>query len=597
MKDDRDAAAFVARVVRHLVRPGDVGRGGQDEDHAMAHREVPEPGPVGRTQSKGPGGSQRDQHQGGVWYEPCSSGVPTRPHVFMVRVVPAHENPVEPMIERLLHPQRKGFERRREGWGGPRGWREGLEATKRLLPGCRADALGVQIPHVLECGRAGKHAGGEPSLEQKVLGIQLIAGKRSQSAAFVPLDALVLHGIGRILIVCSVSRREGPKKKVFLGPRSKGHRPRVAASAAASAAAVARPWGLHCGMAHASGSRSVLLYAGRAMQAHNPGEDHPERPERLAAIEHHLDRSRSGATWREPPAASRASLTQVHDARLVDRLFSLEGQTAVLDADTRMSPQSLYAARLAAGAAIASVDALIEGEAQRVFAMVRPPGHHATAQTSMGFCLFNNVAVAAQHARTHHGLERVLIVDWDVHHGNGTEAIFADDPNVLFFSTHQFPFYPGTGALHHQGRGEGLGRTVNVPLAAGATDADLRLAFTEILRPVADAFRPELVLVSAGFDAHRLDPLGQMAITEEGFADLCAEVVTIADAHAQGRMALLLEGGYDLEALGRSAVACVQVLEGSTPPDQRKPASRMGASAVAAARDAQRRYWPGILDR
>lgn len=335
----------------------------------------------------------------------------------------------------------------------------------------------------------------------------------------------------------------------------------------------------------------MLLYGAPAMVEHDPGFGHPEQPDRLRAIHDRLGTTRRGSVWHTPPLADADVLRRVHAASYVDRIFALAGRSATLDPDTALSDGSVEAARRAAGAAVSAVDALYSGEAERTFAMVRPPGHHALADRAMGFCVFNNVAVAAAHARAVHGVQRILVVDWDVHHGNGTEAMFADDPGVLFFSTHQAPFYPGTGAVRQQGRGAGLGRTVNVPLPAGSTDADLRLAFTEVLRPIAEQFAPELVLVSAGFDAHADDPLGQMELSEEGFADLCAEVVAIAERDAGGRLALFLEGGYDLDALARSVAACVEVLEGRAAPEQRDVATTAGVAAVRAAQDVQRTHW------
>jgi acetoin utilization deacetylase AcuC-like enzyme len=338
---------------------------------------------------------------------------------------------------------------------------------------------------------------------------------------------------------------------------------------------------------------TLLLYD-RAMIGHDPGAGHPERPARLEAIEAILDARPIGNTILEGPSpAPVEALERVHDPAYVQRILAMRDEFAALDPDTRVSPGSIRAALLAAGAAVDAVDAVCSGEASGAFAFVRPPGHHAERARAMGFCLFNNIAVAAAHARAKHGCSRILVVDWDVHHGNGTQAIFYDDPGVLFFSTHQFPFYPGTGALDEVGRGEGEGHTVNVPLSVNATDGDLLLAFHEILRPIADAYRPELVLVSAGFDAHRQDPLGNLDLTEEGYADLCGVVRSIAHTHADGRLVLMLEGGYDLEALATSAYACTQVLAGVTPPGASARASSPHARAeLDRARARQRQFWP-----
>ena len=207
-----------------------------------------------------------------------------------------------------------------------------------------------------------------------------------------------------------------------------------------------------------------------------------------------------------------------------------------------------------------------DGGAKSVYALCRPPGHHAEAGRAMGFCLFNNVAIATRYIQRRYGLTRVLIVDWDVHHGNGTQHSFEDDPSVLFFSTHQYPHYPGTGRETERGKGAGEGFTINVPMEAGEGDDEYRTVFRKVLVPAADDFKPEFVIISAGFDAHRDDPLANMAMTEAGFAALCAIVRDIADDHAGGRLALILEGGYNLNALTSSVKACMDVLAGDSPP-------------------------------
>ncbi len=335
-----------------------------------------------------------------------------------------------------------------------------------------------------------------------------------------------------------------------------------------------------------------LMLFDRAMIGHDPGLGHPERPERLRAVEAILNALDAPAFDFESPAAAHPSvIARVHSDAHIERLLALRDDEARLDPDTVVSPGSIRAALLAAGAAVAGVDAICGGETETAFGLVRPPGHHAEADRAMGFCLFNNVAIAAAHARAVHGIERVLVVDWDVHHGNGTQAMFYDDPGVLFFSTHQFPFYPGSGSLREVGAGAGLGYTVNVPLPPGTRDGDYARIFSELLRPIADAYAPQLVLVSAGFDAHADDPLGGMAVTEEGFAVMCDAVRSIADAHAGGKLMLLLEGGYDLEGLARSVLACALVLARHTAPPPSSATTSGGEAALKAALEQHRAHW------
>lgn len=297
--------------------------------------------------------------------------------------------------------------------------------------------------------------------------------------------------------------------------------------------------------------------------AHDTGPGHPERPERLRAICDHLQRA---GCWeqlshREPAPASLDTLQLAHPLAYLEMIERAcrEGPTS-LDPDTVASPGSWEAALRAVGAVTLAIDQVATGQLHAAFCAVRPPGHHALADRAMGFCLFNNVAVGARYAQRRHKLSRILIVDWDVHHGNGTQAIFEEDPAVLYFSTHQFPFYPGTGARRETGRGAGQGFTMNVPLPAGSGDAELIRAFHEELTPKAEAFAPDLVLISAGFDAHRDDPLAGLAVTEAGYAEATRIVRGIADRWCKGRVVSALEGGYDLRALGTSVEAHLRAL-------------------------------------
>jgi len=297
---------------------------------------------------------------------------------------------------------------------------------------------------------------------------------------------------------------------------------------------------------------------------HDTGPGHPERPERLTAIVDRLRRNglMERLTVLPVEPAPLEWLTTVHSARYVERVRESCAQDLPwLDSvDTPISAESYEVALAAVGGVLAATDAVAEGRVRNAFCAVRPPGHHALAERSMGFCLFNNVAVAARYAQRRHNLRKVLIVDWDVHHGNGTQAAFYDDPTVLYFGVHQHPFYPRTGAESETGAGKGLGLTVNVPLPAGSGDAAFIDAFRERLRPAALAFRPDLVLISAGFDAHRDDPIGGMAMTPEGFADLTRITKEIAETCCEGRLVSVLEGGYDLEGLAESVEAHVRVL-------------------------------------
>ena len=327
------------------------------------------------------------------------------------------------------------------------------------------------------------------------------------------------------------------------------------------------------------------------MREHDPGPGHPESPARLSSLHHALtERPLPSMQWLAPRSASAQDLMRVHAASYVEGMLERAGTPTRLDADTRTSEGSVAAALLAAGAAIDAVCAAFSGRHRGAMAIVRPPGHHAERRRPMGFCLFNNVAIAAEYALAHLGCERVLIVDWDVHHGNGTQHAFEGRDDVLFFSTHRFPFYPGTGALREVGYDQGIGHTVNVPMGVGAHDGDYAIIFEELLAPIAASYKPDLVIVSAGFDAHRLDPLGGMRVSDEGFASMMGVVRAIADTCAEGRVALVLEGGYDLQALEESVRACLHVACGVTPPEA-PLASLQGEVALRRAQEIQRAYW------
>jgi acetoin utilization deacetylase AcuC-like enzyme len=293
---------------------------------------------------------------------------------------------------------------------------------------------------------------------------------------------------------------------------------------------------------------------------HNPGPGHPERPERLKAVLAALDHPDFAALdRREAPLATEAQIAQVHGAAFVAELLAAVPDSGMvrIDADTVMSPGSGDAALRAAGAAVAAVDAVLKGEAANAFCAVRPPGHHAEPDQAMGFCLFNSVAVGAAHAQAVHGLERIAIVDFDVHHGNGTQTMTASRPDWLYASTHQYPFYPGTGSVREHGA---YGNIVNAPLASGSGSAEFRAAFDAVILPALDRFRPELLMISAGFDAHRRDPLASIDLDEDDFAWATEVLADIARRHSGGRIVSLLEGGYDLTALAASAAAHVRVL-------------------------------------
>ncbi len=332
---------------------------------------------------------------------------------------------------------------------------------------------------------------------------------------------------------------------------------------------------------------------------HRNPSGHPERPERLEAIEQALQRA---DLWErvpreQPEPLDPEALLVVHSRTLVDQIRSLDRAGGQLDPDTYVSEGSWTALLAAAGAVVHAVEAVASGRRPRAFALIRPPGHHATSTRAMGFCLANHVALAARLAMDRHPITRVMIVDWDVHHGNGTQEIFYRDGRVLFVSLHQEFWYPGTGRIEEVGAGEGEGFTVNVPLPAGTGEGGYRTVFEEIVLPIGDAFRPELVLVSAGFDAHQSDPLGRMVLTSRAFGGLCGMLLEGAERWCEGRVVAALEGGYDLRALGWSVAHTLSAMAGEPiespqedPPPREQPYLAIRAR-VREVRTVLRHYW------
>ncbi len=310
--------------------------------------------------------------------------------------------------------------------------------------------------------------------------------------------------------------------------------------------------------------RRVGLLLDPVFERHDTGPAHPERPERLSRLRSLFEARGLAARCARLPveAAGDDLLLRVHDAGHLRRVEEAcaDGARTIDSMDTAICPESAAIARLAAGSLVAACREVAAGRLDAGFLAVRPPGHHAERDLAMGFCLFNNVAVAAAALRAELGFERVLIVDWDVHHGNGTQHIFEEDPSVFYYSSHQMPLYPGTGFARERGRGRGAGATLNVPLAEGDGDEPFLSALSDRLAPAMEAFRPEFVLVSAGFDAHRSDPLGGLDVRTEAFAEATRIVRALAERHASGRIVAVLEGGYDLEALAESAAAHVEAL-------------------------------------
>jgi acetoin utilization deacetylase AcuC-like enzyme len=305
----------------------------------------------------------------------------------------------------------------------------------------------------------------------------------------------------------------------------------------------------------------TLLISHPSFLEHDTGDYHPERADRLRAVTAALaDEEFEGLTRLIAPAATIEQLTRVHPRAYVDAILGIrppEGQLVHVDADTVMSAGSANAALHAAGAVVAAVDGVLAGQARTAFAAVRPPGHHATPDVPGGFCLFSNAAIGALHARVAHGIQRIALIDFDVHHGQGTQAVVETDPDLFYASSHQYPLYPGTGSARERGID---GNVANVPLPAGSGSAAFRAAWADRLLPALDTFAPELVIVSAGFDAHRRDPLAQLDVETEDFVWLTEELLGIAARHGRGRLVSVLEGGYDLAALAESVATHVRTL-------------------------------------
>ena len=356
----------------------------------------------------------------------------------------------------------------------------------------------------------------------------------------------------------------------------------------------------------------MLIVSSERFADHITPPGHPESPERNAVLETAAATIKKLAAEAaavaaptlkatvevvEPAPATREQLLRVHPAAHVDAIEATRGKASMIDADTYTSPDTAEVALLAAGAAVQAVDAVLDGKHKTAAALVRPPGHHAESARAMGFCFYSNVAVAAAHARAR-GLSRVAIVDYDVHHGNGTQEIFYADPAVLYISTHQYPFYPGTGAAGETGAGAGKGFTVNVPMEAGATDGDYLEVFDQVVVPVLREFKPELILISAGFDAHEADPLAQMRMTAAGLTVVTAELRMAAIDACGGRVVLVTEGGYALKALNESLTGALMTLLFDSPSwygsdTPLREATGRGQRAITALRAAHGSRWKG----
>jgi len=344
--------------------------------------------------------------------------------------------------------------------------------------------------------------------------------------------------------------------------------------------------------------RRVAFYDDPLFRQHDPGPGHPEKADRVDAVAEAGERLQARLLFRKPRPATREELLRVHDAAYLDQVAATAGRVVRLDPDTQTSARSHEVALLAAGAVVDAVDRVLAGEIDRAFCCVRPPGHHAERDRAMGFCLYNSVAVAAAHALAR-GLKRVLVIDFDVHHGNGTQHIFEKDPRVLYLSSHAFPFYPGTGALDEIGEGKGRGYTVNFPLPSGCGDAEYARVYRELAVPVGRAFDPELLIVSAGYDPGAGDPISPMNVTANGFAEVARACLATADGAAKGRAIFALEGGYHLQNLEEGTLASLHALLDDPPavPVPRAPDDPSFDRLLAAYRKALAPHWPTLATR